>query len=185
MTDEKTHPSDRTQEQLSNALAFLRRTLRFWRTALGVLVLGAAACALFLIVRRPLFRSEAVILYSEGVRLGDEADRPGAAHSAMTRLKEILMSRTSLDAVAKAFDLYPETRKTLISLLATLCVTDSFYVKRYLSPSRRGRASRLGGDLFTRTQGQIPFRGGRRMDGSDSPRRRNRSTRDACCLPPP
>ncbi len=104
--------SDETHEQLVGAAAFLRRALRFWRTALSVLALGGVACAVFLWVRRPTFRSETVILYSEGARLGDDGDRPNTARSVTVRLKEILMSRASLDPVVQEFDLYPEIRKT-------------------------------------------------------------------------
>ncbi len=113
MTEPRVDPSDETHEQLLRAAAFLRRVLRFWGTALTILVVGAVAGGGFLFVRHPKFRSETVILYSETVRMGDEADRPGSAHTAMVRLKEILMSRTSLDAIVREFNLYPEIRKTL------------------------------------------------------------------------
>lgn len=113
MTEPRGTPSDETHEQLVRAAAFLRRVLRFWGTALTILVVGAVAGAGFLLVRHPKFRSETVILYSETVRTADDADRPGSAHTAMVRLKEILMSRTSLDAIVREFDLYPEIRKAL------------------------------------------------------------------------
>jgi uncharacterized protein involved in exopolysaccharide biosynthesis len=112
MTEQRINPSDETHEQVLSAAAFLRRALRFWRTALAVFVLGGVACGVFLFVRRPMFRSETVILYSEGVLLGDDADRPSTGRSVTARLKEILMSRASLDAVVREFDLYPEVRKT-------------------------------------------------------------------------
>lgn len=112
MIDQSAKPADETHEQVLSAAAFLRRVLRSWRTALSILVLGGIACAVFLFIRRPLFRSEAVILYSEGVRLGDDADRPDTARSVMVRLKELLMSRASLDPVVREFDLYPQIRKT-------------------------------------------------------------------------
>jgi uncharacterized protein involved in exopolysaccharide biosynthesis len=105
-------PFDETREQLSSATAFVRRAMRSWRTAVGVLVFGGAVCAAFLVMRRPTFRSETVILYSAGVRSDDDIGRPDMARSAMFRLKEILMSRASLDAVTKQFDLYREVRRT-------------------------------------------------------------------------
>ncbi len=111
MTEQQPHLPDETHEQLMSAAAFLRRALRFWDTALFVLVLGGGACAAFLILRHPMFRSEAVILYSEGVRLGDDADRPNTARSVTVRLKEILMSRASLDPVVREFDLYAAIQK--------------------------------------------------------------------------
>ncbi|HEV3190945.1 MAG TPA: hypothetical protein VGY54_10635 [Polyangiaceae bacterium] len=112
MTEQAPARPDETHEQLLSAAAFVRRARRFWRLALSVLVLGGVACTAFLFVRQPMFRSETVILYSEGVRPGDDADRPSAARSVTIRLKEILMSRASLDAVVREFDLYPEIQKT-------------------------------------------------------------------------
>jgi capsular polysaccharide biosynthesis protein len=111
MSGRTIHP-DETREQLSRVAAFLRRALRFWATSLSLLFLGGIACAVVLFVRRPMFRSETVILYSEGVRPGDDADRPDTTRSVTVRLKEILMSRASLDAVVQEFDLYPEIRRT-------------------------------------------------------------------------
>ena len=110
MTKPNADPSDETHEQLAGAAAFLRRTLRFWPTAVSVLVLGAVACAVFLRVRNPAYRSETVILYSESARTDDDADRP-TARSLTVRLREILMSRASLDAVVREFDLYSDIRK--------------------------------------------------------------------------
>ena len=103
---------DETSDQISSAAALLRRALRCWRTALSVLVLGGAACAVFLVVRHPAYRSETVILYSEGARPGDDTERPDTARSVTFRLKEILMSRASLDVIVRAFDLYPDIRKS-------------------------------------------------------------------------
>jgi uncharacterized protein involved in exopolysaccharide biosynthesis len=105
-------PPDEAREQLSNVAALLRRALRCWRTALSMILLGGVACAVFLVVRHPMYRSETVVLYSEGARPGDDADRPDTARSVTFRLKEILMSRVSLDVIVRAFDLYPDIRKS-------------------------------------------------------------------------
>jgi uncharacterized protein involved in exopolysaccharide biosynthesis len=104
-------PSDETREQLAGAAAFLRRTLRFWTTAVSVLLSGAAACAVFLRVHNPAYRSETVILYSESAWTDDDVDRPSTARSLTVRLREILMSRASLDPVMREFDLYSDIRK--------------------------------------------------------------------------
>jgi uncharacterized protein involved in exopolysaccharide biosynthesis len=111
MSEQNADVPDETHELLSNAAAFARRALRFWRTALSVLFLGGVACAVFLRVRHSMFRSETVILYADGPRTDDDADRPDTARSVTVRLKEILMSRSSLDAVVREFDLYPEIRR--------------------------------------------------------------------------
>lgn len=112
----KDHEADGTtddaREQIARLRAFSRRALRFWRIPVVLVVVGAIACAVFLTVRRPLYRSETVILYSEGVRSADEAERPDTARSITLRLKEILMSRGALDGVSREFDLYGDVRRT-------------------------------------------------------------------------
>ena len=112
MTDPPVDSTDEAQEQLARLGAFARRTLRFWRTAIALLALGGFAGAVFLFFRKPTYRSETVILYSEGVRPTDDTDRPDTSRSVTVRLKEILMSRSSLDAVVREFDLYPDVRQT-------------------------------------------------------------------------
>jgi capsular polysaccharide biosynthesis protein len=112
MTDPPVDSTDEAHEQLARLGAFARRTLRFWRTAIALLALGGFAGAVFLFFRKPTYRSETVILYSEGVRPADDTDRPDTSRSVTVRLKEILMSRSSLDAVVREFDLYPDVRQT-------------------------------------------------------------------------
>jgi capsular polysaccharide biosynthesis protein len=111
MTEHEVDSTEEAHEQVARVTAFMRRALRFWGTPAVLLVLGLAACAAFLVVRSPTFRSETVILYSEGVRGTDDADRPNNARGVTLRLKEILMSRASLDEVVQKFDLYPEIRQ--------------------------------------------------------------------------
>jgi capsular polysaccharide biosynthesis protein len=107
MSEHEVDSTDEAHEQVARATAFLRRVLRFWGTPLVLLVLGIGACAAYLVLRSPTYRSETVILYSEGVRAADDADRPDNARSVTVRLKEILMSRTSLDEIVREFGLYP------------------------------------------------------------------------------
>ena len=104
---------DDVRDQFARLGVFMRRTLRFWRVALSVLVVGALACGALLMFRKPAYRSETVILYSEGLRMADDNERPDTARSVTLRLKEILMSRAALDAMAREFDLYPDVRRTL------------------------------------------------------------------------
>jgi uncharacterized protein involved in exopolysaccharide biosynthesis len=107
-----TEATEEAHEQLARLKAFLRRTLRFWRIPLHFFVLGVGACIAFLHFRTPLYRSETVILYSEGIQVPDDAERPTNARSVTVRLKEILMSRSSLAQVATEFDLYTGPRRT-------------------------------------------------------------------------
>jgi capsular polysaccharide biosynthesis protein len=104
--------TDETSEQLSSGAALVRRALHFWPAVLVALGFGAVAYLVFSCVRHPLFRSETVILYSESLRPDDDATRPDTTRSVTVRLKEILMSRASLEDVVQKFDLYPDIRRS-------------------------------------------------------------------------
>jgi capsular polysaccharide biosynthesis protein len=104
--------ADDAREQVARLTAFCRRAVRFWRFPVVLVVVGAIVCAAFLTIRRPAYRSETVILYSEGVRSADDAERPDTSRSVTVRLREILMSRGALDAVVREFNLYPVVRET-------------------------------------------------------------------------
>lgn len=95
---------------VARVLDFCRRVARGWRVPLAVVVAGALACAAYLHIRKPAYRSETVILYSEGVQSSDDEERPETSRTAAVRFKEILMSRASLDTVMHEFDLYPDVR---------------------------------------------------------------------------
>jgi hypothetical protein len=111
MTANASELFDETRDQLSGARRFLRRALRAWPTAFAVLLVGAGACAAFLLLRRPAFRSETIMLYSAVGRPGEDNERLEPTRSVTTRLKEILMSRATLDGIVREFDLYPEIRR--------------------------------------------------------------------------
>jgi uncharacterized protein involved in exopolysaccharide biosynthesis len=102
------------REQLDGASAFLRRAWRFWRSVPLVLALGAIACAVFLYVRKPEYRSETVVLYSQPAAAPGEAlDASGSARNVTVRLKELLMSRPKLERVVGEYGLYPSVRRDL------------------------------------------------------------------------
>jgi protein tyrosine kinase modulator len=103
--------ADDTHQQLTAYLAFLRNVLRHWYVFAGVLVVGAVACGAFLTIRKPTYRSETVILYSEGVRSSEDEELPETSRSVAVRFKEILMARASLETVVREFDLYPDIKK--------------------------------------------------------------------------
>jgi uncharacterized protein involved in exopolysaccharide biosynthesis len=97
------------REQLERVLGFSRRVLRHsWVIAI-VLALGAIGCAVFFWLRTPLYRSETVILYTEGIRPTDATgDARGAPRNAAVRLREMLVSRQRLEKLIKEFRLYPK-----------------------------------------------------------------------------
>jgi uncharacterized protein involved in exopolysaccharide biosynthesis len=108
--DNRQEPDAR--EQLERGLGFLRRARHFWPAALGALLLGCVACAVFLCLRAPRYRSETVIFYTEKGAT-TETDESSAVRTVTLRLKELLMSRATLERVVNEFDPYPELRRTL------------------------------------------------------------------------
>lgn len=98
-------------EQLGALSAFLRRTLRFWPVLLVSLLIGGAAFAVYQQVREPRFRSETVILYVEKGNSEQGGESSEAQRGVTLRLKELLMSRPSLERVVTRFNLYPELRQ--------------------------------------------------------------------------
>jgi uncharacterized protein involved in exopolysaccharide biosynthesis len=98
------------REQYERIVLFLRRALRFWPTFASVLVLGAIACAVFMVLRKPAYRSETVMLYTESIRPVDATDPTaiGGPRDAAVRLREMLLSRPRLLATVEKFNLYPD-----------------------------------------------------------------------------
>ena len=104
--------TDTSHEQVAAAVAFARRTTRFWRTAVGIVALCALACGFVVHVRPPQYRSETVFLYAEGPRPGEDPDRASAGRGLTVRLKELLLARTSLEPVVRELSLYPDVARS-------------------------------------------------------------------------
>ncbi len=104
---------DAPREEIERALAFLRAVLRQWQTALFVLLVGLALCVVFLLVRKPTYRSQTVIVYTEAIRIVDPGEAAARPRSTAMRVQEMLGSRRLLDQVVREFDLYPEIRRKL------------------------------------------------------------------------
>ncbi len=109
MKDPDDRATDDAREQMDRALAFGRRMLRFYWILGAALVVGALACGVFFLVKKPAYRSETVLLYSEPIHT--TADTPEAAanpRNTALRLEELLLSRGQLEKLIKRFDLYPD-----------------------------------------------------------------------------
>src|SRR5690606_3792385 len=98
------------REQWERIRLFTRRALRFWPTFSAVIVVGIIACALFLILRTPNYRSETLILYTEGIRPMDATADPTriGPRDAAVRLREMLLARPRLQSAIREFGLYPD-----------------------------------------------------------------------------
>jgi protein tyrosine kinase modulator len=104
-TDESNRHTD-LNEELAKVGAFLRRALRFWLAPVAALLLGVIASGAFLFLRKPTYKSETVILYSEGIRQTEGEEPRDAARGVSTRLREILTSRAELRKIVDQFGLY-------------------------------------------------------------------------------
>jgi uncharacterized protein involved in exopolysaccharide biosynthesis len=105
--DEPRPPESDMHDEIAKVLGFLRRASRLWMAPVGALVLGLIVSAAFYFLKKQTYRSETVILYSEGIRQGEGEDSRDASRSVSTRLKEILTSRSELGNVVNEFKLYP------------------------------------------------------------------------------
>ncbi|HEX4339235.1 MAG TPA: hypothetical protein VH062_25180 [Polyangiaceae bacterium] len=94
-------------EEIAKVTAFLRRATRLWMAPVAALLLGLVASAAFFFLKKPTYKSETVILYSEGIRQSEGEDSRDASRTVSTRLKEILTSRSELGNVVNEFKLYP------------------------------------------------------------------------------
>jgi len=104
------------REFLRRAAIFARRALRFWYAPLVALVVGALVVVGLFWLWKPAYRSEIVILATDGVRSVDASEQATAPRSVAARMQEILTSRPQLGRAVEQFDLYPEIRRTLGSV---------------------------------------------------------------------
>lgn len=88
----------------------IRRSLSYWRRALLVFVIGALVSVPIVFTRPRLYRSETVILYQETIRSADltggEGGGEGSARRVGARLREVLLSRASLEPIIQDLGLY-------------------------------------------------------------------------------
>lgn len=112
MTEEESESFERTEEtvDVKRFVRFTRRMLHFWPMLLVSLALAAAAAAVLLYWLRPNYRSETVILYSQGVSSTDPSEQ-GGPRNATARLKELLLSRRELSRIVNQYGLYPDVRE--------------------------------------------------------------------------
>lgn len=111
LTSASDTPAEEPREQLARGLAFVWRARHHWPAILVVILATAIGYAVFVHFRPPLYRSEAVVVYTDAARLGDDPARPAAARSVALRAQEMLTARTVLQRVVEEFDLYAQIRR--------------------------------------------------------------------------
>jgi uncharacterized protein involved in exopolysaccharide biosynthesis len=98
------------RDRLDRMVTITGRAFRFWPAASLVVLVGTVAAILFTFTRPRLYKSETLILYSEGLRSGDAgALEPGdPARKLALRLKEMALSRSRLQQIIDEYKLYPD-----------------------------------------------------------------------------
>lgn len=100
-----------TRDQLERLLVLLTRARAFWKRGVLVFLIGVIAAVPYVFTRERQYKSETLILYHEVIPSdptgsndngGDGSRRVGA------RLRELLLSRASLEPIIKDLELYPD-----------------------------------------------------------------------------
>jgi uncharacterized protein involved in exopolysaccharide biosynthesis len=117
-----------TRDQLERALALLKRSLAYKKRAILVFLVGVLLAVPFVFTRPRLYKSDTVILYHETIHSADinggEGGGSDAARRAGARLRELLMSRSSLEPIIVDMHLFAKKGKTLDRRELTEAVDD-------------------------------------------------------------
>lgn len=102
---ERPEPSPR--EKLDRLRVLLRRARAFWRGAIAVTVIVAAA-GIALILHLPrVYESETLLLVREGIRTGErDGDGMPSAQRLAPKMKDMLLARSRLEGVIRELGLY-------------------------------------------------------------------------------
>lgn len=99
------------REQIERVLALVRRSLSFWKRGLIVFIVGALIVVPIVLTRPRDYKSETVILYHETIYsvdlTGDQGGNEGARRVG-ARLRELLLSRASLEPIINDMHLYQD-----------------------------------------------------------------------------
>jgi uncharacterized protein involved in exopolysaccharide biosynthesis len=99
------------REQLERVLAIVRRARTYWKRGLAVFVVGALIVVPMVLRRPRSYRSDTVILYQETIQASDVTGGDQASEGARrvgARLRELLLSRASLEPIIHDLNLYPD-----------------------------------------------------------------------------
>ncbi len=101
-----------TREQLDHLLVMVGRSRAFWKRGLVVFLVGVLFAVPFVFTRPRSYRSEMVVLYQETMRSSDVTGNEGGSEGARrvgARLRELLLSRTTLEPIITDLNLYPSS----------------------------------------------------------------------------
>jgi uncharacterized protein involved in exopolysaccharide biosynthesis len=98
------------RDQLERLFVLLHRARAFWRRGLVVFLVGVLAAVPYVFTRERQYRSETLILYHETIAsdIAGNGEGGGDAKRTGARLRELLLSRTSLEPIIKDLGLYQD-----------------------------------------------------------------------------
>lgn len=102
-------PSKTAAETLEGGLAFVRRSLMFWKRSVLVFLLVALAAIPGVFLKARIYKSETVVLYQETIKSADLTGGEGSGENARrvgARLREMLLARASLEPIVKDLPRY-------------------------------------------------------------------------------
>lgn len=102
-------PQPSPRDQMERAVLLLRRSRSFWKRALVVFVASVLLAVPFVFTRPRAYKSETVIVYQEAIRSTDLTGGEASSDSARragARLREVLLTRSSLEPIIMDLHLY-------------------------------------------------------------------------------
>lgn len=93
---------------LPNPLVLIRRAMAHWPVAAVVMVIGALATVQVIRMRKPVYRSETVVFYRQGVLSGDATPSDQMLRTLGTKLKETLLAQSNLKKIIDENHLYQD-----------------------------------------------------------------------------
>jgi uncharacterized protein involved in exopolysaccharide biosynthesis len=104
-------PREGAGVELAGMLGILRRAMSQWKLVAVIVFLGVAAGVAVARFRKPSFKSETIVIYRQGVRIGEDRGGPGLTLG--TRLQEMLLARSRLEVISDELGLYQKTKDKL------------------------------------------------------------------------
>jgi uncharacterized protein involved in exopolysaccharide biosynthesis len=93
---------------LPNPVVLIRRAMAHWPVAAVVMVIGALATVQVIRMRKPIYRSETVVFYRQGVLAGDATPSDQMLRTLGTKLKETLLAQSNLKKIIDENHLYTD-----------------------------------------------------------------------------
>ena len=98
------------REKIARFKTLSRRAFRYWKLTFVILLLGMAASLAVALTVKLTYRSECTVVYRNTMRPGERDDElsPERARQIGAKLKDLLTTRSRLEALIEEYNLYPK-----------------------------------------------------------------------------